>query len=81
MLEILETFKRAFLLKLLLELDYSGSFKCYKMFSIKMKKGSPKRCKSDNKPPKKIKILHMTRDTRKTSKRGKIKKYKKSLTM
>ena len=27
-----------------LEVVYSGSFKCFKVFSIKMKEGSPKRC-------------------------------------
>ena len=30
-----------------LEVVYSGSFKCNKLFSLKMKKESPKRCEQD----------------------------------
>ena len=59
--------------KSLLELEvvYSVSFKCYKVFSLKMKKKTPKRCE----PLKK-------RDKKDIEKRGKMKneKYKKSVT-
>ena len=74
-LKILKIFTRLFYLKSLLELEavYSGIFTCYKVFSLKMKKESPKRCEQ---PKKTIKILYITR------KGGKMKneKYKKGLT-
>ena len=58
------------------EVVYSVSFKCYKVFSLKMKKESPKSASH----LKIIKILHMAKDTRKTLKRKKNEKrirYKK----
>ena len=45
-LGILEIFTRVLYSQksLKLEVDYSGFFKCYKFFSFKLKKESPKRC-------------------------------------
>ena len=60
-LEILEIVTRPFFYQkslLKLEVVYSSSFKSHKVFSLKMKKESPNRCKS----LKKHEIFHIARD-------------------
>ena len=69
---MLEIFTRDIFFQSLFELEvvYSTCFNCCKMFFLKMKNKSPKRYE----PPKKKKILHMIRDTRKSfEKKGKMK--------
>ena len=47
--EMLEIFTRLFFIKLLeLQVVYSGSLKCYKVFCLKMRKESPKKKSLEN---------------------------------
>ena len=79
-----QIFTGAFLLKSLLELEvvYSGPFKCYKVFSLKMKKASLKRCEPPHLKNNKI-FSHnekYKKDIEKERWGMKNEKYKKSLT-
>ena len=47
-----------------LEIVYSGSFKFYKVFSIKMKKISPKRCKNKKRKKSQNKSKNYSHDKR-----------------